>query len=301
MFKNFRYHSSNQTIRIVKGQISWRYWIRRPTEEYELSGARVGAEENERTSHVSTVLPRIEVYLVKKSRWPLSCRIHISIQGLEWFLYNRTAAYDNIIAQMEADPTRPSYSEEELNRSIGLRAGTSRVSAAADGVSSRSIARLFHLCSPVYPPTAFPTSASVLAKAPSLVKRGAEWMKSQLPSLKLTDLLPVSIEADKGAILCGNVSTPNLLVAEFKDAEGTFGVVPVRSSVCFVVFLIYSRHIVSLEIRFLQANAQCQVQGRVNALRCQRRLCRTNAFYRRRYSRSGTTSAVSTPYRCFVL
>jgi hypothetical protein len=30
-----------------------------------------------------------------------SCRIQLSFQGLEWFLYNRTAAYDNIIAQME--------------------------------------------------------------------------------------------------------------------------------------------------------------------------------------------------------
>ena len=30
-----------------------------------------------------------------------SCRIQFSFQGLEWFLYNRTAAYDNIIAQME--------------------------------------------------------------------------------------------------------------------------------------------------------------------------------------------------------
>lgn len=30
-----------------------------------------------------------------------SCRIQLSFQGLEWFLYNRTAAYDDIIAQME--------------------------------------------------------------------------------------------------------------------------------------------------------------------------------------------------------
>ena len=35
LFKNVKYHSSNQTIKIVKGQISWRYWIRSPTDERE--------------------------------------------------------------------------------------------------------------------------------------------------------------------------------------------------------------------------------------------------------------------------
>src|SRR5579872_6295258 len=33
LFKDLRYHTSNQTIRLVKGQLSWRYWIRKPTEE----------------------------------------------------------------------------------------------------------------------------------------------------------------------------------------------------------------------------------------------------------------------------
>lgn len=55
------------------------------------------------------------------------------------------------------------------------------------------------------------------------------WIKSQLPTLEFTDFLPVSIEVDKGAIVCGNTSTPNLLVAEYKTALGTFGVVPSRS------------------------------------------------------------------------
>lgn len=31
----------------------------------------------------------------------MSCRIQLSLQGMEWFMYNRTAAYDNIVAQME--------------------------------------------------------------------------------------------------------------------------------------------------------------------------------------------------------
>lgn len=28
------------------------------------------------------------------------CRIHISFEGLEWFIYNRTAAFENVLAQL---------------------------------------------------------------------------------------------------------------------------------------------------------------------------------------------------------
>jgi len=54
LFKDLRYHTSNQTIRLVKGQISWRYWIRKPTEEDDLRHARVGAEEVGRESGSSS-------------------------------------------------------------------------------------------------------------------------------------------------------------------------------------------------------------------------------------------------------
>ncbi|KAG5639402.1 hypothetical protein H0H81_002934 [Sphagnurus paluster] len=57
----------------------------------------------------------------------------------------------------------------------------------------------------------------------------ATWIKRQLPSLDPKDLLPLGIEITKGAITCGNNSTPNLLVAEFQRSEGTFGVVEARS------------------------------------------------------------------------
>lgn len=53
------------------------------------------------------------------------------------------------------------------------------------------------------------------------------WIKRQLPNLDPKDLLPFGIEVTKGAIICGNSSTPNLLVAEFMRTEGTFGVVKV--------------------------------------------------------------------------
>lgn len=40
LLKDVRYHSSNQTIKIVTGQIQWRYWTRYPTTEEEIESIR---------------------------------------------------------------------------------------------------------------------------------------------------------------------------------------------------------------------------------------------------------------------
>ena len=41
-----------------------------------------------------------------KSRSP-RCRFHATFEGFEWFLHNRTAAFDNIVAQMDAKTPVP--------------------------------------------------------------------------------------------------------------------------------------------------------------------------------------------------
>jgi len=79
-----------------------------------------------------------------------------------------------------------------------------------------------------YPPQTPVGSTSFLGSAPSVFRKTLEWLRSQLPKIEFKDLLPISMEVEKGAIICGNASTPNLLVAEYKMAEGTYGVVPVN-------------------------------------------------------------------------
>ena len=51
-----------------------------------------------------------------------SCRIQLSFQGVEWFLYNRTPAYDDIIAQMEkaSRSTSRASSQRVFSRSSQL-------------------------------------------------------------------------------------------------------------------------------------------------------------------------------------
>jgi hypothetical protein len=74
-----------------------------------------------------------------------------------------------------------------------------------------------------------PALARRVLPIPGAVRKAVTWVKHQLPNLDPKDLLPLGIEVIKGAIICGNSSTPNLLVAEFQRTEGTFGIVEVRN------------------------------------------------------------------------
>ncbi|KAG2150597.1 hypothetical protein DEU56DRAFT_37144 [Suillus clintonianus] len=185
LLKDVKYYSSNMTVKIVTAQISWRYWLRVPATEDDLNHAHVGGED---FNHASS--------------FP-SCRIKVSVQGFEWFLYNKTAAYDHIISQMQTK-TSPRPEPSEPRRMF------SRTSAA-EGLG-------------FYPP---PALANI--KAPPLIHAALAWIKRQTPYLDPNDILPIALELSKVAITCGNPSTPSLLVAECHRAEGTFGIVQARS------------------------------------------------------------------------
>ncbi|KAI0743929.1 hypothetical protein C8Q80DRAFT_1355680 [Daedaleopsis nitida] len=197
LIKDLRYHSSNQTFRIVKLQLSWRYWLRQPAEEEDLSHARVIGEEAN-----------------GKHGSPLGCRVHISLQGLEWFMYNRTGAFDNIVSQLHVDLPATPAATPLPDGGASVRKVFSRTS-------------VFHDSSILGPPVSL--VSSIYRRTPTLIKRAVSWVRSQMPSLDPKDLLPFSLEVSKGAITIGNASTPNLLVAQFQRAEGTYGIVEARS------------------------------------------------------------------------
>ncbi|THH20420.1 hypothetical protein EW146_g951 [Bondarzewia mesenterica] len=197
LYKDVYYHSSSQTIRIVKGQVSWRYWIRAPTLEEDLhahawDGEGVGG----------------------KDAFESSCRINIVVEGLEWFIYNRTAAYDNIISQMAKDDT-------PQGRSRSFSAGEQGPvhSKSSFGVDTDAL----------YPPLTRTSTIPLKLKTPRFIHNISERIRTQLPNLDPKTMFPISFEGSKGAILCGNASTPSILVAEFRYAKGVFGIVPAKS------------------------------------------------------------------------
>lgn len=164
LVKDVAYHSSNQTVRIVKGKIQWRYWKRRTMEERD-----VGKQES------------------------IPCRVQVSLQGLEWFMYNRTPAYDSMVAQM--------MEQDSVGEPVERR---------------KSFMSEW-------------TTQSTKPKLPGFVMPLISWAKEQLPSLDFNDVLPMGLDVTKGVIIAGNHATPNLLVAEFTKSDGWYGVTQARS------------------------------------------------------------------------
>jgi hypothetical protein len=158
---------------------------------------------------------------------PPHCRFHMTFEGFEWFLYNRTAAFDNIVSQMEARtpvPERRTQSFGSDGAAFHLRQFFGRSPATSDRASrlffsSLNAAPESHLAVHVQTPRVLGIS--------KLLRNFTQWLRSQLPDLDSKDLLPLSFEGLNGGIVLGNMATSNVLVAEFSRADGMFGTVPV--------------------------------------------------------------------------
>lgn len=166
LFKNLRYQSRNQSIYILKGHITWRYWLRR-------TRVRENSQVKERDNS------------------KLPCRVFLGLEGAEWFIYNRTPAYDVIIAATEGNPNeRASQENHGFRRNETERSSAERTS---HGSLKRSDSEI-------------PTP-----KAP--IKEDFDEASGIL------NLLPIQVVCKKGAIILGNTNTPSIVVAQFAQAD----------------------------------------------------------------------------------
>ena len=91
-FTGLRYHGANETILVQHGFITWQYWLRRVRDAdigVRGNGSEAGASDTDKNAS-------------------LPCRINVNLIGLEWFVYNRSPAYDSILAGLTEE--RPGYS-----------------------------------------------------------------------------------------------------------------------------------------------------------------------------------------------
>ena len=145
------------------------------------------------------------------------------MQGVEYFIYNRTSLYDSFI-----------HLEDKHNDPNHQKRGEHDPLQASHSPDPQLGADKTHLPS-YYIINVLPDSKSSLRppyliryiRAPIVILRLISWFKRQLPSVSRTDFFPVGIELVKGALIYGNPSTHNLLAIEFQRAEGTYGVVQV--------------------------------------------------------------------------
>ncbi|KAM0754575.1 hypothetical protein T439DRAFT_352583 [Meredithblackwellia eburnea MCA 4105] len=173
VFSDLRYISRNQSFRIIEGRISWRYWL-----------WRVRSEED----------------LPSEARLP--CRISVSMSGVEWFLYNRTPSYDDILQQFGMQDHDPLRNPES---SVDHEVKQEDLSLSSSPLSGQS-----------------PTSADHLPpqKEVKTSEGGINWRR---------ELFPIDILCKTGSIILGNPSTANILIAGFDKASGALSAVKPRS------------------------------------------------------------------------
>jgi hypothetical protein len=197
LFKNLRYQSRNESVQILKGNITWRYWLR-----------RTRVRENHRLKQGAT-------------NAKLPCRILLELDGVEWFVYNRTPAYDAIVKAAEGRRNEHSpdlaFTKTETNRSSAERNSDNSFKAR--------------------------DTYAALPRDPNAEENEATPF--------ILHLLPVEVAARRGAIILGNTNTPSIVIAQFVEAEMAVDAAESRSK--FDLYrMVYNAHFARATIQIKQ-------------------------------------------------
>ncbi|KAL5117801.1 Macrophage colony-stimulating factor 1 receptor [Pleosporales sp. CAS-2024a] len=217
-FKDLRYHGHNETILVHGGYITWNYWLRR-VRDAAVYTDREPAPDRESSEPPSTPTrpSRSRSRNVDKAEKggesapkQLPCRISVKLSGVEAFMYNRSVAYDAIIDAVKrkeahgnphatARDHSAAHSPHLHNHHENLHNKLSKPSTRDDTHANR----------------ASTNSSTTSTSAPK---------KAHLPAF--LRLLPIYLEANKGAIVVGNENTPAVITAQFDRASGTLDAGP---------------------------------------------------------------------------
>ncbi|KAJ5928488.1 hypothetical protein N7466_007444 [Penicillium verhagenii] len=216
-FKGVRYHGVNETIFIHGGFITWRYW-KRPVARTDLSDFKektsgYDAASKEENGSVPDTPNNTNASLGEQGgaekAIKLPCRISITTYGLEWFIYNRTPAYDSILAGFGYTKDVWDDGESDDHSQVGVQPGRTDTAftmesergtkTSLDNVSDNNTGEREHL------------------DYQASNNRHAEISE---PVSNLLELLPVKLDCTKGAIVMGNENTRSVLTTTFDGATG---------------------------------------------------------------------------------
>ena len=219
--KGVHYHGQNETIIIQDGYVTWRYWLRRieeldlagPSTERSGHGNGLNGEETKATNTDQEAASR------ESTRKDLPCRVLVKARGVQWFIYNRSPAYDVILQRLSEQQAVHTGSTPATSRRASI--GKDDVLASKEGAPNRvprgSIDQEDVKMNEDFDDKEFgstPTKQSTQNSA-----KTDEVQDASLPGL--LGILPIQIECNKGAIVMGNPSTRSVLTATFETASGT--------------------------------------------------------------------------------
>ena len=157
----------------------------------------------------------------------LPCRIAIEARGLEWFIYNRSSAYDAILTRLaqsvdgtgsNGSMTEPRNAAQDHSSSSASLSEASRFTTAKNPqgppqleVVDDSGEKLEELLNSFEKVPSADTESRISSSAHQAVKRKLPFYSS---------IFPVVVQCTRGAIVMGNENTHAVLVAKFDSAKG---------------------------------------------------------------------------------
>lgn len=188
LFRNLCIIGKDHTVSILKGSIRWRYHLlasrRSQYEEAASQRGGFGGGEEDTDAMKNLKLP---------SRFVLCC------EGVEIFVYNRTAAYDNII-QMFSREERAQF-EKFMNKQEISELFNCHSEGSDDKDSTESVL------------------SSSISDAPNINDRVFDEVHNQKKSIFMR-FLPMELQLSRGSLVLGNQFTPSLLIASYASGRG---------------------------------------------------------------------------------
>ena len=203
-FKNVSYIGSNETITVVQGSFTWRYWLLK-----KRISAYFDSPEARNTDNVTTESPTEGTNNLAKHK-TAPARFSLSIEGLEWFVYNRSAAFDLLEESLkknespEEDPSSPATEDPVLSQESSF---TSSQESPKPIMKEKTILESLQPFAEML--TGSDDSCNNL-KQPHITHGEYLFLR----------LLPLQLKLSKGAAILGNRTTPSLMVFHFKTGIG---------------------------------------------------------------------------------
>ncbi|KAK0722273.1 hypothetical protein B0T26DRAFT_749693 [Lasiosphaeria miniovina] len=223
-FTGLRYHGNNETILVQNGHITWAYWLRRVRGVRITKGKDPKGSDDAAAKDLSTKLP---------------CRIQVSLVGLEWFVYNRSPAYDSVLAGLQdaqevGDDAVPSVvgdkEEEDVSAQLRRRRSRSRRFEAAGNASSacgsyqsesKSAGIAQHASGQQQDGFAQKRTSSLHSSGPGNSAKQDPNAPDEGDDLSLLlQLFPIDLVCEKAALVMGNENTKAVLIVKADSMTG---------------------------------------------------------------------------------
>lgn len=230
--RGLRYHGNNETILIHSGYITWCYWLRNvrdiDLDQQQDLTRKPSSEDNADKEAEGASNVGEEDAGVNKPKKTL-CRVSVSLEGVEWFVYNRSAAYDSIVAGLTRDGVG---SSESIFRGEETEGSDEKPQNLKRGDSENSVSRDDN---PLDPEKTRSTSTDQKSPGFSVQDKKrhentwasqddeSEPHESNSPGAFILRFLPVHINLAKAAVVLGNENTKSVLITKVDAASGEIG------------------------------------------------------------------------------